>query len=50
LDLISEPYSRFANVKEHVNREQSNEGNAVAAADLEDVFYYIKDSSNLLLL
>ncbi|CAM6025253.1 unnamed protein product, partial [Sphagnum balticum] len=35
LDLISEPYSRFADVREHANREQSNEGNAVAAADVE---------------
>jgi hypothetical protein len=30
-------------VREHVNREQSNEGNAVAKADLKDVFYYIKE-------
>jgi hypothetical protein len=42
LDLISEPYSRFVDVREHANREQNNEGNVVAAADLEDVFYYIK--------
>jgi hypothetical protein len=43
LDLISEPYSWFANVREHVNWEQNNEGNAVAVTDLEDVLYYIKE-------
>jgi hypothetical protein len=43
LDLISEPYSCFADVREHVNREQNNEGNALAAVDMEDVLYYIKD-------
>jgi len=43
LDLISEPYSRFANVKEHANREQSNEGTTMAAVDLEDILYYIKE-------
>jgi hypothetical protein len=43
LDLIFEPYSRFEDVKEHANREQNNEGNVVAAVDLEDVLYYIKD-------
>jgi hypothetical protein len=43
LDLISEPYSGFADVREHVNQEQSNEGNALAIADLEDVLYYIKE-------
>jgi hypothetical protein len=43
LDLIFEPYSRFADVKEHANREQSNEGNVVAITDLEDVLYYIKE-------
>jgi len=31
------------NVKEHANQEQSNEGNAVATTDLEDVLYYIKE-------
>jgi len=43
LDFISEPYDRFANVKKHANREQSNEGNALATADLKDVLYYIKE-------
>jgi hypothetical protein len=43
LDLISKPYSRFADVREHANREQSNEGNAVVVADLKDVLYYIKE-------
>jgi len=43
LDLISEPYSRFADVREHVNREQNNESNAMVAAGLEDVLYYIKE-------
>jgi hypothetical protein len=42
LDLISEPYNRFANVKKHANREQNNEGNAMVAVDLEDILYYIK--------
>jgi hypothetical protein len=41
--LISEPYSHFADVREHVNREQNNEGNAVATTDMEDILYYIKD-------
>ncbi len=35
LDLIFKPYSHFADVREHANRKQSNESNAVAAADLE---------------
>jgi hypothetical protein len=43
LDLIFEPYSCFADVKKHANREQNNENNVVAATDLEDVLYYIKD-------
>jgi hypothetical protein len=43
LDLISEPYSRFTDVRKHANQEQSNEGNAVATTNLEDVLYYIKD-------
>ncbi len=43
LDLISEPYSRFADVREHANREQNNESNVVATIDLEDVLYYIKE-------
>jgi len=42
LDLIFEPYSRFVDVKEHVNWKQSNEGNAVALMYLEDILYYIK--------
>jgi len=41
--LISGPYSCFADVREHANREQNSEGNAVAAANLEDVLYYIKE-------
>jgi hypothetical protein len=43
LDLISEPYSRFADVRKHVNWEQNNEGNAMIATNLEDVLYYIKE-------
>ncbi len=43
LDSIFEPYSCFADVREHANREQNNEGNAVATTDLEDVLYYIKE-------
>jgi hypothetical protein len=30
-------------VREHANRKQSNEGNAMATIDLEDVLYYIKE-------
>jgi hypothetical protein len=35
LDLISEPYSRFGDVREHANRKQNNEGNVVVATELE---------------
>ncbi len=35
LDLISEPYNCFVDVREHANQEQNNEGNAVAVVDLE---------------
>jgi hypothetical protein len=43
LDLISEPYSRFVDVREHANWEQNNEGNVVATTNLENVLYYIKE-------
>jgi len=43
LDLIFEPYNRFVDVREHLNREQNNEGNVVVVVDLENVLYYIKE-------
>jgi hypothetical protein len=43
LDLISEPYSRFANIREHANLKQNNEDNAMVVADIEDILYYIKE-------
>ncbi len=35
LDLISYPYNCFADVREHANREQNNEGNVVVTTNLE---------------
>ncbi len=35
LDLIFEPYNRFTNAKEHVNRKQNNECNVVVTTNLE---------------